>query len=174
MFYEWLASRPKDVKLEVETVACGEVPECIDFVNHMSISHNRASYYGLKLYQLLSHIQEVCFPSIQLDHVKDNLDLRVEYLLGTIDENKWKSTLLYREKRRMKISASRAVLDMIATVISDSIRRMYSSPEESDQVIEELFEFIEYSRTCFDEVLLIHRGKHDNSILYLLSHMQKY
>jgi hypothetical protein len=142
-YYEYLASVKTSFDIgALENVACGELPNVniyIARVRHLvttatsSPPMSRAVANKLvselsNIYRVLQHIRANIVDQYSNDRVKQNLDLRVNYLLGDIDDDQFRTKLLNREKKRMKLTATRSLLDLVQTILTDQVRQvMYAT-----------------------------------------------
>jgi hypothetical protein len=123
-YYEWMANNHQNIN--IEEVACGELPNInvlIAFSKNLEDRH-----FILIMHRMVIHIQDVLLPEFTTDRVKDNFDLRVQFLLKEFDEEKWVMKLVNREKKRMKIKAIHDLLQLMITILTDFIRQyIYNS-----------------------------------------------
>jgi hypothetical protein len=68
-------------------------------------------------------------------HAPDNMDLRVKYLLGEMDEDEWKHTLQIREKAIDKKRDITNILTMFRDTCGDLLRQMVLKELEVSQFI---------------------------------------
>ena len=126
MFYEYLASRPVDLSpIVMDNLACGETPTEEHFLARASLVYDVDIRMIMEIFRYRGHIQQVVLPDCSQDRVKDNLDLRVKYLNSEITEEQWMSTLLYRQKRKMKLVALEQLFNTMIVVINDILRKIY-------------------------------------------------
>jgi len=126
-YYEYLSTlTTRDVDIDV--IACGEIPDALTFMTKVTAVTPSGVFLTKlsQLHRIATHIRYVVSPSWQVNKVKDNIDIRVQYLLEEIDESTWESKLLYREKKRMKINAFRDLIQLVMTILDDSVRRIFA------------------------------------------------
>lgn len=152
-FFEWIAQNP-ETNVNMENFACGELPPLHIFNNILKRNniHNTAHFYT---YRYIIHIREVVLPEFQEDAVKDNFDLRVSYLLGEFDEDRWASKLVNRERRRMKLRAFRDLVNTCILILTDLIRQLVYDPtfEKNNEILKQYTSFtIFLIESCQDNV----------------------
>lgn len=160
-YYEWLSNSAEQVP-NLENIACGELPRMRDI---LTILRQKNAHYKTvekiqKVHRLRVHTEHVIIPrDLAEDRVKDNIDLRVKFLLDEITEKQWINTLLNRERKRMKNRAYRQVLQLFITVITDLFRRLIV--EKNIAILEkEIVNFNAYLLSCFERVYMLHGGYH--------------
>ena len=84
-----------------------------------SLSDYKLEKMAMKLYNRVVHWINDTLKSLGEDKIHDNIDVRVDFLLGEIPESKFKSTILHREKRRIKYRAFRELVETSVTVYSN-------------------------------------------------------
>ena len=165
-YYEYLSRLP--MSRDMEAIACGEVPDAWAFMTN--ITYSTSSFYASKLrkmHNIMTHIHYDIIPRWQIDNVKDNIDIRVQYLLGDIDDSTLELKLLNREKKRMKIKAFHDLLQMILAVIEDFVRRIFvldisDYTKWHDSVEITLVEFIslhDYYQDSLTQICKVHGGE---------------
>jgi hypothetical protein len=105
---------------------CGGPPTVWEINVRMSRSHNKDAMDIkndlIKLHRLITHITHVELPRYpnSLGDM-DNTSLRVEYLMGKINESQWHSRLKAKMKKQEKDGSINDVLTMFNTTCSDLI-----------------------------------------------------
>ena len=155
-YFEWLSSQRTNVDIDVENIACGELPG-FHLVNIHS--YGRSSII-MNIYQRIIHFQRVNIPHVSPDRIKDNIDLRIKFLLDEIDEEKWKNTLISRERKRLKNTALRQVFEMFVVVASDMMRRLVSRTTGKNMIEEECRALWQYTEDCLDRVCNLYGGNY--------------
>jgi hypothetical protein len=161
-YYEWLTARGSNqAAFEQDNAACGEVPRA-DIIIYRMVTNDTPGWVQTRVmyvHNRLIHIQHVIRTTVvRPEHVRDNEDLRIDYLLDKIDEAKWMSTLMHREKRRMKNKAICDILDMTITVLSDFVRKVAFTPSTAESVARESAAFMSFYTQSLDRVIQIHGG----------------
>ena len=179
-YYDWLsaagsaaasgAEASRNIRT-LEEVACGELPNAHVYVDHLhhlirpsQYTHNGRNSriaWMTNIYRVLNHIRAVVLVDYSADRVRQNLDHRIGFLLGDIDLDCFRSKVLNREKRRMKITATRTLLEMIVTVLTDFIRQaMYANTATIvDGLIEQFIALRDYFEQRSYQISQIHGGK---------------
>ena len=70
-------------------------------------------------HRLIGHIRHIILPRYPLNRFTDNSDLRVAFLLQTIDEKKWITELTKRQKIKEKNRAMNQLLELIVITLND-------------------------------------------------------
>jgi hypothetical protein len=118
------------------------------------------------LHIIARHIRHAIVPSWQINKVKDNIDIRVQYLLGEINETTWESKLLFREKKRMKIKAFHDLIQMVLVILEDFVRRVFSFDildikqwhSLASSIIVETVYLKKYYTTSLSQICKVHGG----------------
>lgn len=168
-YFEWLANRDRNAQhVDVEAIACGEVPDDWDFMQRMKQPHGAKA---VKAYQRMVHTREVCLPMVRANRVRENDDLRIDYLLEEIDEDQWISKLVHRERRRMKQQALREVVEMAHTILADIVRRLYVNVKNTNlfqETLQEYWGLNKYMEEAFDRIVSVHGGLIPHEIMQII------
>jgi hypothetical protein len=130
-YYQWL--RDKKEGGEIPRVPgdnpCDEVPTPFHIINKMRIDAINPTniLVGsdlLSINRFVNEINEHILPRYndQINHISDNLDLRLKYLLKEIDEDKWFKLLKIKQKKYDKQKETYQILDMFKNVSYDLLR----------------------------------------------------
>jgi len=166
-YYEWLQKNPISTR-EIENIACGNINDYYHIFNSTNfIVENSGDNLFIirKAFQKITHTQNVLLRLVAEDRIKDNLDLRLQYLDNSLDENSWKNKLVKRELHRIKNVAIRNVLETFIVVASDIIRQIASNTKLLNSKTKEYSNLIKYTNKCFDKICIIHGGNINNQIL---------
>ena len=160
LYFDWLASRPTDAScmIEIDVIACGEVPnehQFVRLVRHMDSIQSRTV---LEILRYKTHIEYVILPQCGADRIKDNIDLRIQFLVGDIDKQQWHSKLLFRQNKKMKLSAIHELFTLMRAVICDVLRKIYVSPGDVGQFIQEYDTLLIFQDEGMDRICEIHGG----------------
>ena len=154
-YYEFLASQASATRaaIDVERIACGDVPRTTEFINHVTwLSSSSSSIdknwrevvtFMYELHRTALHLRQVILPQYSLDRIKTNLDLRVQYLLGDIDDEAWTRKLIHRQKRHLKFRATSNLVQMIVVVLEDFVRQVYSMDASVPDAISKVIDILE-------------------------------
>lgn len=158
-FYEYI-SKLKNLDVNVEAVACGEIPNPYQFVTivrNMEVdSEDELTIF--KIYRLVQHIRAVLIPKYTIDKVKDNFDLRVGYLRGEFDEEVWARKLMNRDKKRMKIKAFQDLIQMCVMLLEDLLRKFMFKTIKAEEVVKEFKSLRSYYEEVLDKIQIVHGG----------------
>ena len=166
-YYEYLSTLTSPM-VDIEVLACGDIPDAITFINRITrVTNSDIFIRKLKIIHLVAiHIRHAIVPEWQINKVKDNIDIRVQYLLGEIDETTWASKLLFREKKRMKIKAFHDLIQMVLVILEDFVRRVFSfdisniekwHSVSSSTIIEAVY-LKKYYCTSLSQICKVHGG----------------
>lgn len=172
VFYEYLASNPSSMPaIMVDNIACGDTPSINTFMfitNQFALSgdlNRQCVVATFEIYRYKSHIENVILPECSQDRVLDNIDLRVKYLNNDISEKQWMSTLLHRQKKRLKLAAIEQLFNTIILVINDILRKIYadintSSFEKFNNLSyhKEFEQLLQYKNDRLDRICKVHGG----------------
>lgn len=158
-FYEYV-SKLKDIDVNIDAVACGEIPNPYQFV--MIVRSQLVSPEDeqriFKIYRLMQHIRATLVPKYTLDKIKDNFDLRVGFLRGEFDEDVWAMKLMNRDKKRMKIKAFRDLIQMCVILLEDLLRKFMYKTLKIGGVIKEFESLKEYYWEALEKIIRVHGG----------------
>lgn len=107
-----------------------------------------------KMLRWNAHIQHVMLPQYQRNNVADNRDLRIQYLLDNITEERLKINILKREKDREKSQEYGQILQMYLHAARDIAHRFVkcSSQGELCLVFAEFKNLVQYTNASFVRV----------------------
>ena len=157
-YFEWIAANNN---LNIEEVACGEIPHINNYYRTLqNICPDRLIQQKLlEIYRIITHIREEVIPNYREDRVKDNFDLRVQYLLNEFDEKKWAIKLINREKKRIKNAAFCDILELLVTILSDFVRQiMYVKLADISSIIKQYDKLKTFYLETLDRITIIHGG----------------
>ena len=166
-YYEYLSTLTTPM-VDIEVLACGDIPDAITFINRITrVTNSEIFIRKLRNLHLIAiHIRHAIVPEWQINKVKDNIDIRVQYLLEEIDETTWASKLLFREKKRMKIKAFHDLIQMVLVILEDFVRRVFSfdisniekwHSVSSSTIIEAVY-LKKYYCTSLSQICKVHGG----------------
>lgn len=84
----------------------------------------------------------------------NNRDLRAKFLIGNIDEDKFKKLLQQREKKYEKKKEVRFTVSMFNTALGDMLQRVMHTKNgaEVDEIVKEMAELRRYTNECLDKI----------------------
>jgi len=166
-YYEYLSTLTTPT-VDIEILACGDIPDAMTYINRiMRVTNSQLFIKKLRaLHSIAIHMRHAVVPSWQINKVKDNIDIRVQYLLGEIDATTWESKLLFREKKRMKIQAFQDLIQMVLVILEDFVRRVFSLDvfniekwhSLSSSIITEAVYLKKYYSTSLSQICKVHGG----------------
>ena len=167
-YYEYLATLSATVP-NIDDIACGEIPDAITFLQRIRFFTTSLPCIEKlnKLHRTVSHIRYNVIPNWLVDNVKDNIDIRIKYLLNEFDEETWAKKLMNREKKRMKIKSVYDLLQLILVLMEDFIRKIFvfnvsNNNEYEDnifKILHENKELLKYYSETLEQIFLVHGGK---------------
>jgi hypothetical protein len=159
-YYEWLASIPNNNEAGPQPLDCEEFPTAERF-HRFLLEHDHVVSYNpqvyLSLHRMVTHLREVVFPRVRQDRVPSNQDLRIQFLVGDIDEERWARLLQYREQRRMKLNALYLLTDLAIQLFSDVIARLIRDPN-NPYALPYIAKMITYLQQSLDRVCRLYGG----------------
>jgi hypothetical protein len=139
-YYEWvhsIASSSDALRgMETATLVLGQEDgrdlPCAMMYSFFLQQHPHLPYRRfLYLHRLTLHLERVVLPTlVETTRIRDNKDLRLQFLLGDIDTNIWRQRLIYREKRRLKLRALHHMVRSSLVLFRDMIRLSILRPED--------------------------------------------
>ena len=167
-YYEYLSTVSGTV-MDIDVVACGEIPNAWIFTEMIARTIPSFLEKFRKLHRVATHVREVILPEWIVDNVKDNIDIRIKYLLNEIDTSTLKIKLINREKKRMKIKAVYDLLHLVLTIMEDFVRQVFvfniseyhevELHDNADNIIEQISSLQKYYYNTLDQIYCIHGGK---------------
>ena len=176
-YYEYLATL-SSTSQTIDVIACGEIPDANMFFIKIIACTDIASWIAKlqALHRTIIHTRNVIMREWRINNIKDNLDLRIQYLLNELDCSVWEIKLMNREKKRMKIKSVYDLLQLIIVVMEDFVRKVYSFDQNLwhdnvHNIFKEMNALKLYYRETLNQIFLIHGGKIPTSLLNLLIFM---
>ena len=137
-YYEWIMSMTSNDSLsQLPTLVLGQedghdIPCAFVysvFLKRYDTLH-RHYHRFITLHRLSRHLEHVVLPTlVETTRVRDNKDLRIQFLLGDMDADTWCQRLIHREKRRMKLRALHHMIRTSLVLIRDILRLSILRPE---------------------------------------------
>lgn len=160
-YYEMLSANPDMRMHNIDALACGGIPPPYTYQSYVHrMTHDYSQGRALlEIYRVGSHVRQAVMPAYEVNRVRDNFDLRVAYLLNEFDEVAWASKLMNREKKRMKMRAVRELLQMIATVLEDFVRRVCFENTTADSILAQYAKLKLYYEDALQKIANVHGGK---------------
>jgi len=164
-YYEWLFANNGGAR-EIRIDPCGEdIPDAFTLITYMRSRQYPHIEFYMKIHRTLSHMRAM-LPGLGADRVPGNRELRIQYLTGDIDEDRWHALLEWREKRRLKMNAMFLITQMIVHVLSDMVRVAIHDPRHDSAVVE--FEaFRRYANEQYRSACRTHGGSIPSSLRLL-------
>lgn len=142
-YYEWQRRNGGVAMREPGDVVCGGLPRYAYFQHpEMAIA-----------YPALMHIEILQLPMARAQP-SNNLDLRIKYLLGEVDDVGLKRTVMRRDKKARKRRAEAQVLEMLTTAAGDVLRTHGDvAPEQRAESEERILDQLRKLRDFANEAL---------------------
>lgn len=136
---------------------CALAPDTYEFNGHIrAITNHQATIkYFCGALRFVNHIVHVeLVRGFRPPDINNNRDLRVKFMLGEIDEDKFKRQLQCKEKKHEKAREGRLVLSMFTTALTDMLNRVHQLRhlDEILQVQKEIAELTTYTNECFEKL----------------------
>lgn len=156
-YYEWLFHTGNTRDREIRMDPCGEIPDAMTYLDHMR--YYNFPHVGLysNIHRTLLHMQNVVLPSMHINRVPSNKELRIRYLIKNINEKRWHHLLQVRERRRLKLNSLYQITETVVQVLTDMIRKSIQSPDH-DAICDEVETFRQYIKSQYQSVCDIHGG----------------
>lgn len=106
-------------------------------------------YFAL---QQAGHVQEILNHRLRLPPADENLDLRRKFLMGEIDEAKWKQLLFSREKKKERIRAFRDVYQLFLNLSIPIFYTAGPSAAATTRAAGELADLFQFISSTLDKV----------------------
>lgn len=114
--------------MRVEDVACGELPAFRLFLTRLDGSRD-SFRFGETLYACIEHIRaRPILEEAAGGRDTANLDVRVAYVNGELDEAAFRSRVKHRFRRALKENAFRELLNFVLTIMVGSARNIAFTP----------------------------------------------
>ena len=147
---------------------CGHVHLLPGFDQFMFARHYDVAPQLVNLHRSIVHMVHVILPRLTRPEFTEetNRDLRIKYLLGSIDQKTWKKILYQREKKREKELAIRQALEMYINVSGDVLWKLTEVFEENDEMgaLDQLNQLRKYTNECLSN---IHKRFNSNRIMII-------
>lgn len=106
----------------------------------------------VNLHRVIVHMVHVVMPRLMRPEFSEetNRDLRIKYLLGSMDKTSWKRVLYQREKKREKDVATRQALEVFINVSAEALWKLTEMYEADDEfnAIRQLDTLRKYTNEC--------------------------
>lgn len=153
-YWQYLNTQGRD--LEVLNNMQGGRPMQIECMTIQDIARHVKNAILREMCRKILHITEYEMPKYRtVSYLERNKDIRKQYLLGHIDDTKFKRTLHMREKKEMFKTEIMQILDMFSNVCRDVMSKFYTeyvserSSKKQESLIKNMFKeiikVVEYS-----------------------------
>lgn len=141
-YFEWVRRNGGEVPRQPGDERCGGMPSEYDVCNYVRVQRPGHNEYN----EILDYVRTINHVGFVLtvagrnapDDVTANADLRLDYLLNKIDQDRWCRTLQQREKRRERKDAERHVHEMFRDAGTDIVASMLQGGRTLSKALEEL------------------------------------
>lgn len=166
-YYDWLRSQSATGEIPREpgdNGCCGgddmDVPT-FDWVIYIlrdkpnSVQPNTPKYIQvMEFHRWLRHVLGVEIPALRdVDDPRRvhraNMDLRLQYLVGTLDREEWKRRLFTRERSTARRVEQRQIYEMYAAVVCDNLRAFVARAKGVDAIIAEMQAVADHANAAF-------------------------
>ena len=140
-YYEWQRKQNGgEAPRNVGDIPCGGFIDWGVIRRAMCSSREHPGWLALLefAHRRINHIQQIDMIALNRGvlNVNDNIDLRISYLLKTIDDEEMKGTLQQREKKNEKERELRRVYETLTGAAADIFRRLVQVSEEKGRDLE--------------------------------------
>lgn len=182
-FYEWqrlngtVPRNPGDIPCgrELNHTIVGEIADLLKnkerLFKYDPLPENAQYIYNKILFLIprLSHLRYYDFTKYRTNHIENNEDLRIKYMLNEIDEEKFKIDIQKKNKFCQKNNEIYQLLDLFITSVTDIIYRLIdtiklSKPknieyEKLNNILNEIDNITEYINECFKTISICYGSK---------------
>lgn len=156
-YYEWLRQQNNGaVPRNPGDVPCGDqLPQAWRLLQSVR-QYGQDSYEHalMHIHRELSHLRYTELPGLAQPgyNPDDNAPLRVQYLLGQVDQTSLKKLLQQREKKRSKQVSVRQVYEMVLATCGDILRAVESGTKKGAEALAEIQQIEEYANECLEKI----------------------
>lgn len=139
-------------------VPCGGLPTPFQLDRALDRRDTATSSSLRNANRLASHVQDVDVSRMRrlvgrdVDPMVQDADLRLSYLLGRIDEQRWRVLLQRREKKRDVTNEVLQVFEMFVATAVDVFRALTSGAQSPADALAELRRLRDYGNACLDKI----------------------
>lgn len=138
------------IRREPGDVLCGGLPDWYSI--RLNVANNSSTRQIIaNAYRSHAHCQYALLPKYRVQQQNSNRDLRIQYMIGDIDEATFKKKIQQREKANQKKNDIYQVLEMYMTVIVD-LFQAYQVSHDLQQLVDSLGGLREHYSTTIDKV----------------------
>ena len=101
-----------------------------DFSNADDLQRVTGQIYAIQ--RIKEHMRAIEIPRFNTDVIRDNRDLRANFLLGEITEDQFKKTLQMNEKARNKKNEIRMIIEMFVATTNDILLALFQTNRKVD------------------------------------------
>ena len=149
-FYAWRRDHGSGMR-EHGDVPCGGMPSLQELSEVLPRAYEHRST-TFSIHQLIRHVEIIELPRFPVTLVEsNNLDLRIQYMLSEISDDKFKARIQQREKQREKRCDVGHVFHMFHDTSRDIMRQMVLDKRLNEHLTT-LLQLIAYSNGCMLEI----------------------
>jgi hypothetical protein len=108
------------------------------------------------------HIQEIFIPRFVTDRFANNQNLRIEYMMGNLSEEKFKKMVQQNDKRVMKYRELHNVFTLLRDTVLDILIRFNAELAENKfrpELLKEIDAIVEYFNGIFLDISKVYDGR---------------
>jgi hypothetical protein len=108
------------------------------------------------------HIQEVMIPRFETDRFANNQQLRIQYMMGELSEEKFKKMIQQTDKRVMKYTELHNVYTLLRDTVLDILMRFNAELTENrftPEILDEIDAIVEYCNRVFYDIARVYDGR---------------
>lgn len=185
-FFEW--QRHMGVRVVDEQIIDHDIPNPASFINHVTIILKRTCEHNynvlVSLFRILLHLNDMLqnIDDYMVDPIKVNLDLRLSWVFGMIDEQKWGESLFKRMKNK-KINDEKNIIFRTFVSASRSISNQILHINNYigiNEYVNEWIQLVDYINKCFQILSKLFKLRmpsitmsNDASFIYVLNMKSK-
>lgn len=152
-YYDIIRKNRGAVPRAIGDQECGGVPQTNELTSHLRrIFLDKSDNPTTKLISAIRfhfHVEHAELPHLNVQP-PNNRDLRAQFLLNEIDENKFKHILQKREKKYEKTKELGFTMSMFSTALADMLRSVMHAKTKSEvnEIVKEIEELRVYTNNC--------------------------
>lgn len=185
-YFEYLAKKNGSIERNPMDVICGREIDAIFVHDLMREMNGKVAYsYNQKISNIcmnIIHIRSVEIPHFTRNHIQDNMDIRIQYMMNKITKEKFKMLLQRREKNNEKNTEICNILATFVNCMTEIIYRYYMSLKfqqtyydtVTNRIYNEIVNLVNYINECFDDVAETYKCKNhslnlSNNVYYMFT-----
>jgi hypothetical protein len=155
-FYEWQRRANGGVAPRVAgDIPCGGIPHYTEFRQRLTGLPATTMTTLLEFHRVLNHVQHAELPRYHtVFNEMDNQELRIQYLLGNVDQEFLKVEVQKRERKNEKERAVRRIMEVMVQAGTDILRRIMAETDvtKKNKICKEVDGLREYINDLYTKI----------------------